>query len=875
MQRQPTTFDQPSTSAVRHIAQTLPAAWLFLWMIGVAIPALAAEDPNTKLVTGLAQRRMHDLAVLHLQDRLSSKRITPREVADLTVLQLRVQTEYAQGLATDQQPAAFDQARKTADDFFHNHSQNPRQLLVLLQAEQIGIAQGELAKLSFGLGEPVQDRDRAELRESIGGLEKLDRELTQTIPQQFQKEGGKRPLGENFSAEELLALQIQLRQQLARAYTCQAGLYEPGSADWKNGLLHATEILEGALQLLPAIDLRRAKLLIMREALRRELREEITPWVEIERALGMDPESLPLDLYSLWQSELLRRCIASQERQQGAEIIARMDALLQNANKETGDGGSLLSIEWDFARLEFALAGLRFIKTTSASPDSFNRQRDAVTRELKRIERERGEYWSRRARQLLAKDLPASGGGEDITGLQALAEGAMRNQDWPSARRFFLQASIQAAGSGQLEEAADFAFRAAQLLQKEKEYARASEAFLQVAEKFSSQKPAAEAHLAAIWNLGQLAAKDSAAAQKYQQLLQEHIRLFPNASTSPQAHLWQGRLAEAQKDWPLAVAAYQTIPSSHPQFDSILSRLLFCQRQALMESKADVATARKLGRSFAEHLEGLLVPAEDASSAEGAISWNAWQKQVAIELSDLWLEYVPEKVAEIEPMLQAALNAPGDADVGWQGKAQVQIIRSYLVIPGKEQQITQELQSLLQDAPEQVGPLVESLASMLEEGNAARKGQLASLLLTLLDGIEKRPDYNAQGASATKWSIYRAQSYLAKGDRAAAQKLLTQLAKSLPRDAKVQVLLAKCLSSGPTTDQQLALGQWRLVASRAKAHTVLWYEAKYEIARLQIHLGKKEEAAQLIAYLLETPPGISDANWKDRFALLLTIAQAK
>ncbi len=854
---------------------------LLLLLFAFALPcfpwpsAMAAEEVDSRLVSGLVQRRMYDLAQLHLEQRLSSKKVSPREVVDLNVLLLKVKIEKAQSLSAEAQKAAFEEAYLTGQACLKIHAQNPRLGLVRFQMDQIGLAMGEFARLAAQLGEPIDEAYRSRLRESISAMEKMDRDLAQAVPRQFQKEGSqagnsRRAPSDDLSADELLSLQTQLRQQLTKAYACQAGLYPKGSPDWRSGLMRGSELVDGALSQLPTRDSRRVRLVVLRESLLRELGETPLPLEEVISSLGTDPDSLPPELRSLWSSELVRRLVAAQDLAQGAAFVAHEESLFQ----EAATSATSIAIEWDFARLELAIAQWKKADTLGAAASTAARQR--VNQLLASIEQDRGTYWSKRARQLLAKDLPAGAAADDTTALLALAEGAVRNQDWPSARRFFQDASRRAEASGDMEQAVDLAFRSAQLFQKEKDFTRGAEAFLQIADRFPKQKQAADAHLAAIWHWGQLAAKDDDAAQHYVKLLKEHPQRFPTAGTLSQAYAWQGRLAETNRDWRTAVIAYQGIDRASPLFEAIVPRLLSSAKSWLQSSQADPEQERRIARSLADYLEGVLVPPEvDNSTEPAAIAWTTAQRQIAVALAELWVLYFPEKLGEVEPMLRSALSAGGEIDPLWQAQAQAQLIRGFLAQPGKEAAAQRELDALLKSAPEQLPPLIELLAATMGEVAGQRQALLGSLLLSQLDTLEKQAGVSKPSDVPPKWKQYRAQALIATGKRPAAKQLLTTLAKELPRDANVQVLLARCLSGGSPEDQALALGQWRIVASRAKSHSNLWYEAKYEVARLQVQQGKKAEAAQLIAYLLETPPGISDAGWKQRFTTLLGVAQRK
>jgi len=862
---------QTASSFRKHCVGVVLLAFLILILSSAYDSTASADDSDARLVAGLSQRQLHDLAQLHIQQRLASKKLSTKEAVDLSVLLIKVLSDQAQSQPPATQKQAFELAYQTADERLKVLADSPRTPLLKFQREQIGLSMGELARLSAQLSEPIDEDFRTRLRESISNLGKFDRSLTDALPRLYQKESAspRRPQPEDLSADELLTLQMQVRQQLGRAYACQAGLYPSGSADWRNSLLKGSEFVDAALTQLPTRDQRRVRLVVLRESLRRELGEARVSLEDLIPTLGTDPAALPPDLRSLWASELIRRQLTPATLASATQFVTEEESRLATFP------ASSLSIEWDFARLELALAQWK-----SSSPDAANLARNRVNQLLAYIEQERGPYWSKRARQLLASELSASAASEDPSALLALAEEALRKQDLPAARKFLEDASNSAQAAGQHDKAVDYAMRAAQLLQNSKDFSRAAEAFLSITTRFPKSEEASQAHLAAIWNLGQLASQNGednkSTMAQYAKLLSEHPEKFPTAATLPQAFAWQGRLAESQQRWREAVIAYQSVDRNSPQFETVVPRLLTAAQQWLESQSEDPNQQKRIARVLGNYYEGTLLPPSSTEPSEAAaIAWNIPQKQIVLALADLWIRFLPEKLPEAEPMLRSALSANNNADPAWQSKAQALLIRAFLAQPGKEQEAQKELATLASTSPEQLPPLIEVLASTMNEVTGQRQARLGSLLLSQLNLLEKQVGAASSKQLPPKWQQYRAQALLASGKQPTAKQLLADLAKANPRDPQIQVLFAKALASGPAEDQTAALAQWRVVASRAKPHSTTWYEAKYEVARLQIAQGKHSDAAQLVAYLLETPPGITDPSWKQRFQTLLAIASKK
>jgi predicted Zn-dependent protease len=151
-----------------------------------------------------------------------------------------------------------------------------------------------------------------------------------------------------------------------------------------------------------------------------------------------------------------------------------------------------------------------------------------------------------------------------------------------------------------------------------------------------------------------------------------------------------------------------------------------------------------------------------------------------------------------------------------------------------------------------------------------KKG-IASLQLTTVDRLRQASE-KLTAAQRISLDRIEAQALATQGQRDKALAAFAKLAAGQPADASVQEAYAELLASGnERTAWEQGLAQWRKVAAKSKPRTAGWYRAKYAIAELQIKL-KDPAAAQLIRYLLETPPGV-DAEWQGKFELLLRQAE--
>jgi predicted Zn-dependent protease len=97
-----------------------------------------------------------------------------------------------------------------------------------------------------------------------------------------------------------------------------------------------------------------------------------------------------------------------------------------------------------------------------------------------------------------------------------------------------------------------------------------------------------------------------------------------------------------------------------------------------------------------------------------------------------------------------------------------------------------------------------------------------------------------------------------------------QLAQDHPQDALIQEAYGELLlKSDNSAGREAALRQWRIIAQGTRPRTERWWSAKYNIALLHFQSGDPAQAAQLIRYLQQVPPGLDDSPLKQELLDLL------
>jgi hypothetical protein len=178
------------------------------------------------------------------------------------------------------------------------------------------------------------------------------------------------------------------------------------------------------------------------------------------------------------------------------------------------------------------------------------------------------------------------------------------------------------------------------------------------------------------------------------------------------------------------------------------------------------------------------------------------------------------------------------------------------------------LQSLSSD-DNQLLALLDRLADTAKRAGPHLKADLAALQLDVIERLSKSA---AALSDQQKQELdrLRAAALAQLGRREEALAAYAALAKAQPNSGAVQEAYADLLSESSDKESlTAALSRWRQIAARSEPRGERWCKAKYQVAALQCKLGDSAAAATLCRYLLETPPGLSETGWQERFEKLL------
>jgi hypothetical protein len=809
--------------------------------------ACCAADEDERFLEGLRERRLFELAERYCSDRLADGQLPPVVQGDMAVELIRTYALHAANSPPDRRDELWKLARGAATQFQRTSPQHPRGILIRMQDALTLLAQGELVRQEFEAGaadDAAVESARKALRERTKLLADLDKELAREIP--LRRRGQPKP--DDLTADELTSLQHNTIHQLARAYRNQALLYEPKSADQINGLTQASEFLEQPLTVLAAEEPLawqiRLDLAICQRLLGKpdEAKEQLS---QLDRD-GVDPA-----IRLRARAEALRVELAANNLPQ-AQVLLKEGRILAGAT----------SADYDFAVFETLLALWRSAAETKDEVTAKKYQKEALDY-VKSLDRVHGPYWGRRATQLLVRSQPGgAGAGTEV--LSQAADSLYLKKEFDQAIAAYDKAADQARAAGNTAGAFELAYKAALVQEQRLKHADAARRFRALAVALPAHKDAAAAHLRGAWNEAKEAARDPEAEQAYVAILAEQIATWPESESAAQARLWLGKWHAGKKDWPAAIEAFAGITRESLHFPAAVAAIAPCWQEHLRSVTAAGKKTDEEAERAAAWFEAAIVGTENKLPEK----WTATDRTSALEMAKILLDYRPDKYRQAESILQTALDNGGDAPLPWKAEVQSQLVLAIAGQSGRRDDALAMLSQIGQASPEQLLDLLAGLSAVVSRSRKEVRPQIAGIQLQAADMLWPQRSKLPKNAALSLTRI-RAEALAATGKRAEALAAFAALAKENPQSAEIQSNYADLLLTGDVASIKQSLDHWRLILARAKPRSELWFKAKYSVALAQFKLGEKKDAAAVLRYTLEVPPGLAGTAWQDKYEALL------
>lgn len=822
-----------------------------------AAQAAPAQRMDEQFVTGLRARRLFRLAERYCQEQVQRGDLSERQRANLLIELARTYGEHALHAAPEERAALWNEAHQVIADYQQAFPDSPALPLVRLQDALTWLAQGELARqeAEVGAGDAqLLEEARGALRKAASGLEEVAETLEVALRNQARR--GSREQ-EELSAEELASLEKNVDYQLARAYRNQAESYPPGSPDRANSLTQALEQLERLAQLSVADEMVwRAR--IDEVVCYRLLGDVQRATAALARLVAAEP---PPKIAFEAQAEKIRLLLAAQ----------RLDEALQTASQGRAAAGQISPL-LDLAQLEAFVAAWQ---AASAAQDQagVERWQKLATAHVQQIEHAHGPYWMRRAELLLGRSVRNTAGA-DVEALARAAASFYRSGQVAEALATYDRASLQAREEGAAERAFELAFTAGAIEHDRKRHTDALQRFQELAHAQRTHPRAGEAHRLAIVNAAVLARASqpeqrAAWLDRYQQMLEEHLAIWPRDASTDAVRIWLGDWQRTQRNWSQAVAAYRGVSPEHEAYEAAIRQLADCYERWLAQLEAAGEPREQLAAEAAGQFLAVIAPQGQAAARLAPLDRFATLAAARIQL-----QHLPTGPTSAERLLKEALQRTPDAPPEWQSEAATLLVYA-LAAQGRHAEAAQVMEQISAGSATGLATMLAALTELAATVPADSRRALAELQLRVVALLQPR-QHELQGDELVALEVGQAAALAASGRTAEALQAYERLAKKYPRNGNIQLARAALLqaSNDPAT-LRTALAHWREIEKKSRPGGERWFTARFSQAETLYQLQEKEQAAKLIKLTRILHPEMGGAELKGKFERLLGLCEQR
>jgi hypothetical protein len=841
-----------------------PAA--FAQSAGNSSSQRANQSEDAKLIEGLRLRRLFGLAEQHCQGILQTTELNPTDEAIFTIELIKTKTAQAILRGGDERASAWQATEETANQFLIDLPEHPRRLLVQVQSALSRLSHGQLLRQELAADiAPESARTTAleQLRQARSQFNETRRTIAKLIPERRART----PAEHELSSEELLTLDNNIAYQLAITNVNRAQLYAVDDR------LNRSEALVSVLD-----DL---------EDVKRQTSAGQPLWwesqvlqVECFRLLGRNADAkATLDrMVDAIEPDTAEPASLLEQKIRFYSDTGNRSGLLETLQAAARRGAQANSNtpKLDLARVE-AMLGLSD-RATGKEQEQWLARAAQLTRI---IEHQHGGYWGRRAELVLigsaAADSNSGGGINEMTTKNngtsdtsakldiriRLAKQAMEKGRFDDAVKAYDVAAQMAKDAGNREQHFTLTVLACQALTKLNRNAAAAERLVELANSNKNYIHASAAHQLGCWNWAQLIAGDSEKQKRFIELLDQHLLNWPEATTANQAHVWLAGQRQTAKQWKPAFDSYVNVATTSPLFGDAMTRAVYCANQFLKDALNDADSNQQDTAAMAilKQFENLTNTSQPNSLA---------QFQALLAQAEFGLQHgVTKPTPLIAPLEQLITVSTQPAIVG---KGQALLLAASAHTDSLEPGLSRELLGKISKNQAWLATAENSLAAIALHHPSMATPAAKTIRVRIIDQALTLPLEERQ---KTAWLYRQASALSDSGDQSKALSTLEGLAEKFPRDATVQIKIARLQSELFGESEPIRpLTKWRRLAAQLKPHTDNWYEAKLNVAQLLERSGKKEDAKKLLEYLKAIPPGWDNSRFKNDFESLLRKCKA-
>ena len=225
-----------------------------------------------------------------------------------------------------------------------------------------------------------------------------------------------------------------------------------------------------------------------------------------------------------------------------------------------------------------------------------------------------------------------------------------------------------------LAAAFELSYKAGLILQQQKRLVDAAEQFQDLSLDYRQDARAADAHLAAVWNMYQAARQDPNLSDRYALMLDEQISVWPQATSTHQARMWLGSLLALRRQWKEAAATYMDVAETSEHFAKAIQQAGNCW-DAYFEAEARSSSINT--QEVQEALQALAALFPD--NAEG---WTDASRNAALAAARLRLRFTKDGYAEARTWLENGLASNAGSEA-WRSQARALLVTALAGLGGR------------------------------------------------------------------------------------------------------------------------------------------------------------------------------------------------
>lgn len=793
---------------------------------------------DAKLLEGLRQRQLFDLADKYCEDLLAEKTLGPRRQVSLAVQRLKTLTAKAVFASKEQRPNVWAEIDRLAAEFGTTF-RGSRALLVQAQAALAKVAQVRLIRQE--LDAKLTDASAGKkalrlLRSARSRIEALIRDIEKAIPVAAREASDN-----DLAAAQLLELKSNMNFQFAVCNLERSRLYDPDDlASRTDALAQAAKQIEDVTRSAqPGTDLWWEANL----ASSKHLRLAGDPQKASNLFERLPRPSVPAHLLTSYWVEKLHVLQANDD-------IASVERLVRQLINAPGREAKL-----DFALLE---ASVWLGENSTGKAGDWKTFSTAM---LKSIKSSHGGYWGRRAEIVLlgALDRGAivseqamdAANDADLTILIQLAENARAEKRFQLAADSFAKA-IQLAGRLKSNATVSrLAVLQGQCYEQLNQHDRAADSMLMAATNHK-QNNASVIHLRACWNLAQQIGKSDAKsaaenAKRFQAELERHLAEWPDRDSADTARFWLADHYRQRQQYQLALERLLSVRPESPKFDVAIvtaseSATSMLKQMQVKNQSVDMMVGRLIGRFKEKASENPAVTdIVDLLCADIELRFLGQSPEAGWLARISKVDWSSGSQSETLTTASRAMAAMGRFNRLADFQLEVETIDSQAVL-------------------KRLSEYLDAVWSRQKKTGAAKAN------LVVAERGKKIAQQQNAASMIAYWQLRKADVQLAMGENQAAVETFDLLVKQFPRKADLRIKRARAVTGAyGKSDPDRAINQWRRLVPKLRPQSDNWFLAKYQVALLLSESGDRAAAEKLLRFMQANPPGWEKSNLKREF----------